>query len=102
MDLYLYNFFGYKTNYILNIMAIKIQKAYRNYKYYKKYIFLKNFKLITYNNNKISYFYKNSNYNNNINDSNIDDSNIDDNIEELEYWKNMRYNIKNQNNWIFI
>lgn len=84
MDYYIYKLFGYKTTFLLNNSASKIQKSYRNYKLYQIQIRknIINRKCINY----------------------ISDNLIDlENIIEIEYWNTMRNNIKNiNNNWIII
>lgn len=82
MDYLLYNFIGIKTDYFKNIAAIKIQKCYKNYKLYQKNI---RFDIIFRKRNNI------------ISNKKINE----DNKIELQYWYNIRNQIKNKD-WIFI
>ena len=77
MDYAIFNVLGYKTNKLLNECASKIQKSYRNYRSYQ----IKK---------RIDYIY-------NVGRQNNDENNYLNEIinEELEYWNNMRYKIKN-------
>jgi len=76
MDYAIFNVFGYKTNKLLNEYASKIQKSYRNYRSYQ----IKK---------RIDYIFSSRQLND-------DDNNYQNEInEELEYWNNMRYKIKN-------
>lgn len=78
MDNFLYNYFGYNEEYIKNKNALIIQRAYRNFKHYKK--------------NKIADYIKYFNIFNNKSDEIL---NKEDN-EELDYWDTQRYLIKNK------
>ena len=78
MDKFLYNYFGYNEEYIKNKSASLIQKTYRNYKNYKK--------------NKISDYIKYFNILNSKTDKKLDEE-IN---EEIDYWKNQRFLIKNK------
>tara|TARA_B100000401_G_C52348108_1_gene504392 strand:+ start:79 stop:351 length:273 start_codon:yes stop_codon:yes gene_type:complete len=81
MDKYYFKYFGYKTNFLINESAKKIQKAYKNYKEYQ----LK--KRIDIIKNLISY--ENVNY--------------DDEIkEENKYWIALRKKIKYAKNYIIV
>lgn len=78
MEKFLYNYFGYNKEYIKNKSASLIQKTYRNYKNYKK--------------NKISDYIKYFHLFNSKTDSEIEK----ETEEEINYWKNQRYLIKNK------
>lgn len=78
MEKILYNYFGYNEEYIKNKSASLIQKTYRNYKSYKK--------------NKISDYIKYFHLFNSKTDSEIEK----ETEEEINYWKNQRYLIKNK------
>ena len=78
MDKFLYNYFGYNEEYIKNKSALLIQKTYRNYKNYKKNIICDYIKYFDLFNSK--------------SDSQIDK----EDTEEMDYWRNERYLIKNK------
>tara|TARA_Y100000389_G_C17046359_1_gene310611 strand:+ start:217 stop:483 length:267 start_codon:yes stop_codon:yes gene_type:complete len=88
MEKFLYNYFGYNKECIENNNAIVIQKAYRNFKNYKKKKLIDN----------IVYF-------NIFNNNEKSNEELDKEYkEEIEYWENMRKSIKNKilDNYVFI
>ena len=89
MERFLYDYFGYNKENIETNKAIIIQRAYRNFKDYKKK------KL----NDNVVYF---NIFNNNNEKSNME---LDRECnEDMDYWKNMRKLIKNKilGNYVFI
>lgn len=78
MENFLYNYFGYNEEYIKNKSASLIQKTFRNYKTYKK--------------NKISDYIKYFELFNSKSDLELEK----EDEEEVNYWKNQRYLIKNK------
>ena len=78
MEKILYNYFGYNEEHIKNKSAYLIQKTYRNYKRYKK--------------NKICDYIKYFDLFNSKTDLELEK----EDEEEINYWKNQRYLIKNK------
>ena len=76
MDNFLYNYFGYNKDYVLNKNASLIQKTYKNYKDYK----------IKKTQDYIKYF--------SIFNNKTDKQLEKENLEEIDYWNNQRYLIK--------
>lgn len=76
MDKFLYHYFGYNKDYILNKNAFLIQKTYRNYKHYK----------IKKTQDYIKYF--------SIFNNKTDKLLEKENLEDIDYWNNQRYLIK--------
>lgn len=88
MERFLYNYFGYNKEYIENNSAIIIQRAYRNFKDYKK----------KKQRDYVVYF-------NIFNNNEKNDIELDKECkEDIDYWVKMRKKIKNKilGNYVFV